>query len=400
MKNIRRLPKYLRHNSRYALLAMVIIAGLGFLLLYKLRSLSGGLSRNEVDATSVAVGWHGIYHQPLYLPLNLVRSVIFYLDPSHGDLLSRLPNAIFGGLTVVTFARLIRLWHGTRIAVLAGLLFATSAWVLHVSRLSSFDVLYLWTIPTLLFTHVQMHRKNTKAAIFYGSMLIWGLLIYIPGVVWLVLANMLLQRRVILAGWRHFSVWWQRALYVLAGIGWLPLLLIGLTRAGNLRLWLGIPDNIADPNGLLKQLAGVFVHLFFRGPQYPELWLARAPLLDIFTLVMCLLGIYFYVRHFKVVRARLLAILFAIGVVLVALGGPVGISLLIPILYIAAATGITFFLHDWERVFPVNPFARGLGIGLIVVAVLLAGIYNTRAYFIAWPHNTVTQALFQYHREN
>ncbi len=398
MKNIRHLGKFIRQNSRYALLATIIIAGIGFLLLYKLRSLTGGLSRSEVSATSAAVGWHGIYDQPLYLPLKLLRSIIFYFDPSHGDLLSRFPNAIFGGLTIVTFAWLIRLWHGTRTAIFAGLLFATSAWVIHVSRLASFDVLYLWTIPTLLFTHVQMHRNNTKAAIFYGSMLIWGLLLYIPGVVWLILANMFLQRRAIAAGWQHFSKWWQRALYVLSGLAWLPLLVVGLTRAGSLRLWLGIPDNIADPTGLLKQLAGVFVHLFLRGPQYPELWLNRAPILDIFTLVMCLLGMYFYAKHIKASRARLLGLFFSLGIVLVALGGPVGISLLVPILFIAAATGITFFLHDWGRVFPINPFARALGTGLIVVAIALSCAYNVRAYFVAWPHNIVTQALFQYHR--
>ncbi len=398
MKNIRRLRKYMRQNSRLALLALIIIAGVGFLLLYKLRVLTGGLSRNEVDATSVAVGWHGIYHQPLYLPLNLVRSVIFYLDPSHGDLLSRLPNAIFGGLTIMAFGWLVYLWHGSRTALFASLLFATSAWVLHASRLASFDVLYLWTIPTLLLTHVQMHRKNNQPLVFYGSMFIWGLLLYIPGVVWLVLTNIYLQRQAIINGWRHFSKSWQRALYVLAGIGWLPLLIWGLSRAGNLRLWLGLPDNIANPAGLIKQFAAVFVHLFLRGPQYPELWLARAPILDVFTLVMCGLGIYFYARHISASRARLLGIFFVVGIILVAVGGPVGISLSVPILYIAAATGITFFLHDWERVFPVNPLARGVGVGLIVVAIALAGIYNTRAYFVAWPHNIVTQALFQYHR--
>ncbi len=398
MKNISKIRKYLRQDARFLIIAMIIAAGLVFILLYKLRTLAGGLSRNEVDATSVAVGWHGIYHQPLYLPLNLVRSVIFYIDPSHGDLLSRLPNAIFGGMTILTFTWLIRLWHGPRTAIFAGLLFATSAWVLHASRLASFDVLYLWTIPTLLLTHVQLHRKSTKPLIFYGSMLTWGLLLYVPGVVWLVAANMFLQRKAIINGWRHFSKPWQHALYVLSGIGWLPLLIIGLSRAGNLRAWLGLPDNIADPAGLLKQFVGVFVHMFLRGPQYPEIWLERAPLLDVFTLIMCLLGIYFYARHRSVSRARLLGTFMGIGIILVALGGPVGISLLVPILYIAAATGITFFLHDWMRVFPLNPIARGLGVGLILIAVGLACTYNARAYFIAWPHNLITQAIFQYHR--
>lgn len=393
MKQTRR---YLTANQPYILLAIAVVAVIAWLMFYRLGSLVGGLSPGERLAAVAPVGWHGIYHDAFYLPLKLVRSVDFYLVPRHGLTLTRLPNTLFGALSILSFTWLIGLWHGRRTALIAGLLFATSAWTLHVSRLASFDVLYLWTLPTLLLMNVALQRRPDKAYVVYGNILLWGLLLYIPGLIWLLIINVYFQRKAILKGWKHFSRWWQRLLYLLAGVIWLPLLADNLRHLSALRLWLGLPVHLAAPLTLLKHFAGVFVHLFIRGPQYPALWLGKAPLLDIFTLSMCLIGLYFYVQHWQASRSRLLGIFFLIGAILVALGGPVSLSLLVPLLYVVAATGITYLIQEWLQVFPVNPIARSVGIGLVALAVVLACTYNLRAYFIAWPHNEVTRTVFRY----
>jgi hypothetical protein len=77
------------------------------------------------------------------------------------------------------------------------------------------------------------------------------------------------------------------------------------------------------------------------------------------------------------------------------LGGAAYLSLVVPLLYIFAATGIAYLLHEWLRVFPLNPVARKLGIGLVVVAVAVSCSYNLRAYYVAWPHNAATQTAFR-----
>ncbi len=377
---------------------LLAAAGLVWLLIYKLGSLTSGLSAGEIVSATTPVGWHGIYHHPFYLPLNFVRSVVFVLFKEHGQTLTRLPDACFGGLAIISFACLIRLWHGTRTAVLTGLLFATGAWTLHVSRLASFDVLYLWAMPALLLTYALMHKYHDRALVWYGSLMVWGLLLYTPGLVWLVLIVIALQRGSLAKAWQHFDRWWQRLLYLLAGLVWLPLLVVDLLRPGTLLPWLGWPSHLGAPLHMLKQFVAVPVHLFIRGPEYPQLWLARAPILDIFALAACLIGIYFYVTHWHAGRTRLLTLLALAGFVLVGLGGPVGLSLLVPLLYVVAATGITYLLHEWLHTFPNNPLARGLGLGLIILAVSLSTVYNLRAYFVAWPHNAATRTTFQHRR--
>jgi hypothetical protein len=372
-------------------------AAIAWLLLYKLGSLTGGLSRTELTTATTPLGWHGLYHDPLYLPLKVVRSAVFFMFPDHGQTLTRLPNVVFGALAIVGFGGVIRLWHGRRTGLLMLAMFAAAAWTLHISRFASYDVLYLWALPTLVCSHFLLRKYSDRWYIWYGNILVWGLLIYIPGLVWFVLLDMVLQRRFLLEGWREHGRWWQRILSVLLALGWLPLLIHGLLRGSDqLKLWLGWPEHLATGTALVKQFAGVPVHLFIRGPQYPELWLGKAPILDIFALAAFVLGLYFYITHLKAARTRYLAVLSVIGFVLVGLGGAVPLSVLVPLVYMVAATGVAYLLRQWLKTFPSNPLARGLGVGLIALAVALSCMYNYRAYFIAWPHTAATRAAFHY----
>ncbi len=393
-----RIRNFLSDNSRVIGWSVIGLAGLSWLMLYKLGTLTGGMSASEMTASSAAVGWHGIYHQSLYLPLEVVRSVDFVIFADHGQLLSRLPNALFGALAIISFACLIKLWHGTRTAVMATLLFGTSAWVLHVSRVVSFDVLYLWAIPTLLLVNVLLQKHATKAIVWFGSLFVWGLMLYIPGLVWLIGLSVYLQRDRLMEGWGHFNSVGLRFLATALIIVWIPLLVFDLIKFGGFMTWLGLPSHWVGPVAFIKEFVAVPVHLFVRGPRYPQIWLDSAPLLDVFTLVVCAIGIYFYATHFKASRTRMLGGFTVLGLILVGLGGPVGLSLLVPLLYVAVATGIAYLLHDWLQVFPNNPLARGLGIGLVCLAISLSCIYNLRAYFIAWPHNATTKVTFQYRR--
>lgn len=372
------------------------IAAVAWLMLYRLGSLTGGLSMGELSAAAAPVGWHGIYHDPSYLPLELIRSLVFSVFPAHGQFLTRLPDAALGAGAIVCFGVLVRLWHGWRTALFATAMFAAAAWTLHVSRLASFDVVYLWSMPTLLLSHFLMRKYYRNPYAWCANMAVWGLLLYVPGMVWFVAADIIWQRRFLVKGWGEAG-WRPRLAYVSVALAWLPLLILGLARNG-LRAWLGLPSHLAAGHELLKQFAAVPVHLFIRGPEYPQLWLGRAPILDIFALATCFLGIYFYASNWKASRSRYLALVTVLGWVLVALGGPVTLSLMVPLLYVSAATGLAYLLHEWLKIFPNNPVARGVGIGLITVAVGLGCAYNYRAYFIAWPHDSATKATFQYHR--
>ncbi len=385
----------LRTHRRLLIWLLAALVAVTWLLLYKLGTLTGGLSRHELAVAKTPLGWHGLYDNPLYLPLKAARSVVFYIFPDHGQTLTRLPNVFFGALAIIAFGGLVRLWHGRRTAVLSLALFAAAAWTLHVSRLASYDVLYFWALPMLVCSHFLLRKYSERWYVWYGNILVWGLLLYVPGLVWFVLLDIIFQHKALATGWKHRR-WWQRILTLLFTAAWLPLLVDGLMRTGDVRTWLGLPAHFVAPMALLKQFAGIPVHLFLRGPQYSELWLGRSPVLSVFVLAMCVLGLYFYVTHWRAARSQYLGALAIIGFVLVGLGGPVLFSLLVPLAYMVAATGMAYLLRDWLKIFPNNPLARGLGIGLIVGAVVLSCLYSYRAYFVAWPHSDATRQVFIY----
>ncbi|MDL2362852.1 MAG: hypothetical protein QFB86_00530 [Patescibacteria group bacterium] len=390
----------LTHKTQIGI-ALIVLAGLSAFYSYRLASLVPGLSYQESMASTQIVGWHGLSNDPLYLPLKFIRSIVFTVAIDHGRLLTRLPNVLFGVLSVLSLIALVKLWHGWRTALLIGLLYASSAWTLHTTRLASFDVLYLWATPTILLLHSLTGKFPNKKVLMFSTIAIWGLLLYIPGMVWLIAPIIYSRRPQYKSLLTNESTVSQRVIFGLLSSIWLPLLLYRLATSGDfLKTWLGLPTHFANMHSVLKEFLAVPLHLFIRGPEYSDLWLGKMPILDIFTLTITVLGIYFYLRHWKNSRARLLLFYLIGGGVLIGLHGPVSLSLLVPLLYIFAGMGITYLLHEWLKVFPRNPLARGIGIAVLSIAVFLSCILNTRAYFVAWPHNLAAKATFQYQRLN
>lgn len=380
-------------RDKTVLWSLLALSAVAFLMLYRLGSQLPELSVTERTSASAVYGWHGISANPFFLPLNALRSLSFLLL-GHSAFVTRLPNALFGIVTVGLFAVLIRFWHGNRTALFSTILFACSSWLLHISRLASVDVMYLLAVPLLLVVQLLMHKRATNPFVWYGSIAVCCLMLYVPGLVWLIALSLYWQRNAIAMGWRRFARPWQRALYVYAGIGWLPLLVLRLHDIDHLKQWLGLP-HVFSIATVARQILFVPVHLLVRGPNDPERWLGHAPLLDVFSLALVALGLYFYVRHYRATRSRLLASYWLVGTLLVGLGGSVTLSTVVPLLYVLTATGVAYLVHEWLHVFPRNPIARQIGIGLVALAIATSCGYNLRAYFVAWPHAEPTLTAFQ-----
>ncbi len=104
----------LQANRNLLIWLFVLLLGLCGLMLYRLGTLTPGLSSTELQTARQAVGWHGILQHPLDLPLKFVRSLVFFAFPDHGQLLTRLPNVVFGGLSVLAFGGVVGVMDGPR----------------------------------------------------------------------------------------------------------------------------------------------------------------------------------------------------------------------------------------------------------------------------------------------
>jgi len=394
----KRLRHRTSHFNHYVYLYVLAAIALIFLLLYRLGGLVGGMSTSEIVTAHGIYGWHGLTSNILYLPINLIRSIDFKLFPNHGQTLTRLPSALFGLFSVVSFSYIIYIWHGKRTSLLSTLLFITAAWGLHVSRLATNDIMFFWGIISLILTQVLLSEYSGNALVTMGSFFIWGLLLTIPGFLYLLILFYAIERNLILDALSDLKSWSAKLISFVLLLLWVPLIAHHLINsAANIRNYLGLPATIPTLSHYLKDFIAVGVHLFIRGPEYPDIWLGKSPILDFFTVVLAILGIYFYFKHFASNRSKLLYAMFVCSYILVSFSGSIPLSLLVPLVYVFAATGMAYLLHIWFQVFPKNPLARRLGISLITLGVLISCLYNYRAYFVAWRYDPTTKATFSHH---
>lgn len=393
---MKRIIRLLTRHGRTAYLSVASLAALSGLLLYKLGSLTGGLSQGELKQQAFSSSWHHISHDPLNAPLTALQWIFLTIFSHHGATVTRLASICFGALSLAAFAYVIRRWYGVRAAIFGTILFACSSWFLHVSRSGSIDVIYLWAVPTLLAAQIIWERHGDRAWVSWLSVITIGLLLYIPGMVWLVVLSFGLHPEQLLNSWRHSRKWWQWLILTSLLLLLIAPLVITFIRTPALaQTWAGLPKEFATPSNIGHGLLHSFSFLGYRGPIDPALWLDRLAVLDMFGVVMALLGVIFYARHILAPRTRQLAGLWIVAAVFFALGGPVLYSLLVPIAYLIITAGIGYLLHEWLHVFPRNPLARTAAYGLLSLVVAVSCLYNLRAYFVAWPHSPATITAFQ-----
>jgi hypothetical protein len=336
-----------------------------------------------------------IINNPVNAPYKLIDYLFLHLH-AHSAAYARFTSVFFALIACTLFFVIVHRWHGKRTAVLSTSLFSTSAWMLHVGRIGTGDVLLvLIPLSLLLLASWANGTKRHGLALLYLT-IISGLAFYTPGAIWFLALGFILIRKSIFNHIANAKLWEKLTciamISVLAG-----LLAFAIYRQPHiLRDWLFLPTTIPTPLTLLKQLVESMTFLFIRGPYSPDLWLAHTPIVDVFTAAMTLLGGYFYLTHYRNLRTHVLIGFTIIGSILVALNGVLAMGYMVPIAYLLAATGLTYILHQWLTVFPRNPVARSFGIVVVTIAVMFTITYHLTNYFVAWRYSPETIQAFTY----
>lgn len=366
---------------------------LGAVLYWQLGTLLPGYSQAE-QSTYAAAGFNRLMDNPLNAPYLLVVKALSFI---HSDSLAVTRLAAMGGglLTLGLFCWLLYRWHGSRVAIMGTLLLGTSAWFLHVARMGTPDILMFGLVALVACGFWLKESRSVPALII--SCILAALLLYVPGMIWFVAAGIVWQWKTIDYIFRErltvTSIGAVVALLVLAPLFW------GLFRDHSLVMsWLGLPAAWPSPVDIVTNIAKVPYHLVVSNAADPVRWLGTAPILDIFSVAMFVIGGGLYLKKIRLMRTPLLLSLLIIGVAMIALNGQQAYSFIIPLLYIVIATGVGYLLDQWLSVFPRNPIARGLGYVCIGLVVGLACTYHLRHYFVGWPHARATTSVYTVQR--
>lgn len=361
---------------------------MALLLWFRLGTLTPGLSTAEVNQANSTRSLQKIVDNPIGLPHKVLQYGSQRVKVSPFTI--RTASALIGLFTVACFYYVVKSWYTTRMAVLGTLLFATSPWLLNIVRYGASDAMYLLLFATVACVVWMQNSGGSIASVLFGLVLIIALL-YIPGMIWFVIPVSLWQLGRIgrMLESRNAGMLTLLSLFILgavAPIGWAIFQDPSLAKT-----YFGLPQSTPDVMTVLRNLADLPVQLFWQGPDSPETWLARVPLLNWLISAMLFIGLYAYFFKRKLDRTPFIIFVGIFGSILIAVGGPVNFILLMPFIYLIAVGGMALMLQQWFTVFPRNPFARSTGALLLTSVVILATFYNINQYFIAWPNAPETK---------
>ncbi len=389
---LKRIRGLLLHSLRPLSLAIFGLLLVGGLVFFRLHTLLPQLSGTEVSTRTAASNLRHIVNNPINAPYTL----LVYLSLRFrqlGPFAPRAIGALYGIVILGLFFYILRRWQSVRIAILGTILFGTSSWFLHITRGGTPEVLQFGLLALVAAGLWLRDGRQRRLALFISVVVFAGAL-YIPGLVWFALLGILWRRQTVLTELRHIK-WWMVAIGVLLCGGLVTPLGLAIAHHHQLALSvLGLPSRLPSLATIGHNLLNIPRFLFIHGPTLPAEWLGRTAILNIFETVMFALGVYAEIRFVQLDRARLLLGILLVSTVLLALGGPVTISLLMPFIYLIIAAGVTYLLYEWFRVFPFNPVARSLGLGILVVAIVASAGYQLDRYFIAWAHSPATHAAY------
>lgn len=367
-------------------LAVVLVTA----LCWRLNSLVPGYAGSEVQAYQSSMSFRHLLDSPLNAPYFLIARLLHFLHPD-SYLVVRVASVLVGLFVLVIFAMLLRHWHDDRTAIIGTLLFGLSAWFLHTARLGTPDIALFGVFCLVACGFWLKHTKSGLAllACFLGI----ALLMYIPGMIWFIAVGIIWQ-------WKAIDRVFKRHLVVVTAGGLLFLsslapLAWGLYKHPDLiKQFLALPQQWPTPIQIAKNLLLAPFHLFVHNSADPITWLGTAPIFDVFSLVMLVLGVYLYLLHWRLARTPIFIMILLVAAGLMAVGSPVTFSVIIPFLYLLVAGGVSYLLGVWFSVFPRNPIARSFGWVMAGIVIGLACIYQVTHYFIGWPQASATRNTF------
>lgn len=396
----RRLPR--RSRPPVAVSAGIVVLVLGIWLeLWRLTALTSGLASKAEVATK-----HSLYldspwwKSPAYLYGPYYSLVHASYRISHNLFGLRLLSIIIGLLSAILVYLIANNWHGYKIATLSTVSYLTGFGFLAVTRqgipLSSQMLLIIALLSAILTVN---NWDGGIALLYFIVVSIAGL--YIPGGIWIVLVSWILTFADLKWSFKRIKPKYAGGL-VLAGLIMLAPLTYRLTAVysnSQLLSWLGY--GLHGKLSALKQFATNFysvpLNLFIHNMNLSRtLSLGHLPLLPAAESIVIAIGLYCYARRLNNFNWRCVSALIVVCWLMVGFG-VFSVFSLLPLLALAMGAGLTYMLKQWYEIFPQNPIARQVGVGLMAIVMLFSSFYAARSYFVAWANDPSTVSQYTYH---
>lgn len=373
----RDFSKYFLYRWRYVIgygaVGVLLAAALLFAGLY----LPGGVSEQEMN--SVVRSQSLDFSDPatlaiVNLPYYAFQAGVFALfDVSVFSI--KLPSLILGLISAIGLILLLRRWFKPNIAVLASLIAISTGQFLFISQSGIPSIVYIFWPIILLLLGTQVTRGKKMRFLWKILFAVAaGLSLYTPLSIYPLLAILLatflhphlraavrkLKRIRLITVLVTFSVVIAPLIYLITLEPALVLRLLGIPTGEN---W--PPDFAANGLTVLKQY-----FLFWD----PNVTTVATPVFGLGSALLIGLGLYRLVRTRDTTRSYLV-IIWILCLAPVLLLNPIYTSVTFVPSMLMLAAGLTSLIGYWYRLFPLNPYARI--IGLIPIVILVGSLITT-----------------------
>lgn len=386
------------------LILLMIILLAGVLRLWQIGAVPPGLYRDEaqngLDALGVLDGEYPIFfeanngREPLYIYLTAAMVSFF----GRTALAVRLSAALIGTATTLTTYLFVREWFDKRTGLIAALLWATTVWAIHLSRIGFRAILMPFVVSLFLWLATIAYRRRhfslllltgiTHGAIYYTYLAARLIPLFL---ICFLIYRWWCKKQI---AWRVIAVMLVGTLMTLLPLGWYVLTHpeSAITRTGQVSIFSPV-INQGDLWGTFGVHFGRTLAMFFwQGDTIIRHNPAGRPVFDWLITIPFLIGLFWCIVNWRQTRAGLP--LLWCGVLLwgtiLAEDAPhflrsVGV---LPVLLIFPAVGLSQLLR-WSK---LPPGLRKVGITLILMGSLLLTV---RDYFVDYAPQANTNYLFE-----
>lgn len=361
----------------------VIVATIGALYVWRLGTLTTGLSEGEVAARNESRSLSQIASNPIYAPYRILQHSI-QLIGENGAFWLRLVSVIVALVLLYMFYVLIKLWFGRLIGILGALLLIGTPYMILSARSATPQVLLLLPVAALG-AFVWLSRTDRKNIAWLFLIIVAAACLYIPGGFYFITAGSMLLFRPLRSALKQVSLTSRIIGLALLVVLLLPVALAILKHPPTAKEFLLVPDSFRSVAEALASIGWSFSALLWRAEDNFPLIVGRLPLLTSAQIILSSFGIYAMWKH---ARKELYVIFLAIFIGAVGAGLNNDNSLLLWCLApfsVLAAAGLRYLYREWRKVFPLNPLPRVLAIVLLLSVVSVHLLYGVRYALIAWP---------------
>lgn len=382
-----------RLATKNLLIYAAVLLAVFFIFIWRLGSLTPGISQAESTGWSSSQSLHAIVHYPVNAPFRLAQHSLSALDLNSWFYM-RLPAAVIGIVLVFCFYRLSVGLFGRLVGSLGTILFASLPLLVISARQATPEIMFF--SPLILMTlYAWLQKPKTRTALAWISLLIVaGLLIYTPGLIWVVAGGFILAR--------------QRIILVLAetpkkavAIGMVcflalaaPLIVASVFNIDVIKQVALVPSNLTSIIEVLKNIGWMAAALIAKAPAGQSLLVGRLPLLDVLLVALLAFGA---VAMYRAARSKAYSLGALIIFAILAAGLNNNLALLalgLPAAAVLISTGLRFLYVEWRSVFPSNPIPKSLAILLMTALVVAQLTYGLRYSLAAWPQSPQTRQVY------